>query len=182
MPDQSFTEKITRWRVRAALLGIALVIILARPSWLFILIGEGVCAVGLLIRAWACGYIQKEKKLTTSGPYRYSRNPLYVGNLVLGISIAVGARSWWVLALFGIYFLAFYPVVIARERRKMESLFPEEYKDYARKVPAFFPRLTPAASVDETRFSWERYRKNREYRALIGCISFWLILAAKVSL
>jgi hypothetical protein len=100
----------------------------------------------------------------------------------MGISIVVGAWSWWVLAVFVVYFLVFYPAVIAREKRRMGSFFPEEYAEFRGKVPAFFPRLTPAPSLDKTWFSWERYGQNREYRAIIGSAIFWLILAGKLIL
>ena len=80
--------------------------------------------MGLLIRTWSAGHLRKEKELAISGPYQYTRNPLYLGNFVIGVSAAFASRSWWVLGYFAAYFLLFYPLVIKREMKSMKELFP----------------------------------------------------------
>ena len=182
MPEAKFGRTIYRWRVRSSLFLLVLIIILARPTWVSILIGLAVCAPGLLIRAWASGHIKKEKELAVSGPYQYTRNPLYLGNFVLGLSIAAGTNSWWCALIFAAYFLVFYPPVIKEERERMKRLFPDKYEEYKKKVPLFFPKFKPFFSVGSNKFSWALYKKNREYRALIGTLVFWIILMAKMLL
>lgn len=170
-----------RWRVRAGILSAVLALIFADPETKSLIGGIILSSIGLILRAWSSGHIRKEKELTVSGPYRYTRNPLYLGNLFMGIGIAVAAWSWWVLGLVVLYFLLFYPAVIYIEREKMQALFPEEYMNYFHKVPLFFPRLSPAFRGGQ-KFSWKRYLKNREIRALAGMGLFWVLLVAKMFL
>ncbi len=179
MANSKFQETMNRLRVRAGLFLALAVVLLARPTWFSILIGILISFLGLVIRAWASGHLRKEKALAVSGPYRYSRNPLYLGNFLLGIGITAGARSWWVLGLCVAYYSVFYPMIIRRERERMKNLFPQQYVEYGRKVPLFFP--SPRKHLPANgRFSWPLYRRNREYRALLGTILVWLVLAAKL--
>ncbi|MFP4082586.1 MAG: methyltransferase family protein [Candidatus Aminicenantes bacterium] len=173
---------IYRWRVRAGLMGTVLAIILAQPTLPSFLAGLGISSSGLLLRAWASGYLKKEKELTVSGPYRFTRNPLYLGNLIIGIGMAAASCSWWVGGIFTAYFLLFYPLILKKEKEKMKSLFPKEYETYKNKVPFFFPHLRPPLPSKKNKFSWRIYQKNKEYRALVGTIIFWLFMAAKVLL
>ncbi|MGB7295434.1 MAG: isoprenylcysteine carboxylmethyltransferase family protein [Candidatus Aminicenantales bacterium] len=181
MGKTTLQEILNRLRVRAGLFLALAVILLARPSWGSILIGILICVLGLAIRAWASGHLRKEKELAVSGPYRYSRNPLYLGNFLLGTGITVGAQSWWVLGLFVVYFAVFYPLIIRRERERMKDLFPRQYEDYGNKVPLFFPSPWKHLAVGG-RFSWSLYRQNKEYRALHGTILIWAVMAAKLLL
>ena len=178
---KALQEALNRFRVRAGLVLAVAVIVLARPTWPSIFIGILICVLGLAIRAWASGHLRKEKELTVSGPYRFSRNPLYLGNFLLGTGITAGARSWWVAGLFIAYFAVFYPLIIRRERERMQSLFPGKYEDYGKRVPLFFPNLKKSLRA-EGRFSWPQYRQNKEYRALYGTVIVWLVLAAKMLL
>lgn len=180
MPETKFGRTIYRWRVRSSLFLLILIIILAKPTWISILIGLAVCSLGLLIRVWASGHIKKEKELAVSGPYQYTRNPLYLGNFVLGLSVAVGTNSWGCVLIFAAYFLVFYPPVIKEERERMKRLFPAKYEEYKKHVPLFFPKLKPLFSAGPIKFSWSLYRKNREYRALFGSFIFWAILVGKM--
>jgi len=173
---------IYRWRVRSGLFVFLAIIVLARPTWTSIVIGLAVCAFGLLIRAWASGHIKKEKELAISGPYQYTRNPLYLGNFLLGLSIAIGSNSWWCAGLFAVYFLVFYPPVIREERERMKRLFPKQYEEYKKRVPMFFPSLKTFSSGHSLKFSRALYLKNKEYRALIGSLVAYGILIAKVLL
>ncbi len=181
MRHKGLQEALNRFRVRAGLVLAIAVIVLARPSWPSILVGILICVLGLAIRAWASGHLRKERELTVSGPYRFSRNPLYLGNFLLGIGITAGARSWWVAGLFFAYFGLFYPLIIRRERERMQSLFPGQYEAYGKRVPLFFPSLKKNVQA-EGRFRWSLYRQNKEYRALYGTVLVWLVLAAKLFL
>jgi protein-S-isoprenylcysteine O-methyltransferase Ste14 len=182
MPKDRLKKIISRWRVRISLLCVILAVVLAKPKPWSILVGVGLTVAGLLLRIWACGHLEKEKELITSGPYRFTRNPLYLGNLLIGIGIVVGARSLWVLALAVVLFLVFYPAAISKEKQKMKQLFPEEYAAFKEKVPPFFPTFRPSLQDKKTRFQWSLYKKNREYRALIGSSIFWIVMTAKLFL
>jgi protein-S-isoprenylcysteine O-methyltransferase Ste14 len=158
------------------------ILVIAKPTWNTILIGLAICVLGLFIRTWASGHIKKEKELAVSGPYQYTRNPLYLGNFILGLSIAAGTNSWWGGLLFAAYFLVFYPPVIIEERERMKRLFPDQYEQYKKRVPLFFPRLKSFPGENNGKFSWLLYKKNKEYRAPVGSAIVWGILIAKMLL
>src|SRR6202140_458964 len=106
---------------------------------------------GLLIRALASGYVRKNEALATSGPYAYTRNPLYLGSLLMGVGFAVAARSWWVGIALVVMFFAIYLPVIHDEESYLRTKFPE-FEEYARRVPRMFPRLVARAN-DAAAFS-----------------------------
>ena len=135
---------------------------------------------GLLLRALASGHVQKDKQLTTSGPYAYTRNPLYLGSLMMATGFAIAARSWWVVAIMLLTFALIYVPVIAGEERYLRQTFPE-YEEYARRVPRMFPRLTPFGT-QQSAYSSARYWKHREYQASIGCAAILAILIVKMIL
>jgi len=182
MPKFNLEKIVYRWRVRAASIGLILAIIFARPDLTSFLTGLGVCFLGLLIRTWSAGHLRKEKELAISGPYQYTRNPLYLGNFVIGISVAFASRSWWVLGYFAAYFLLFYPLAIKKEIKRMKELFPDEYDEYKKKAPIFFPTSKSFSLLGKNKFSWKLFLKNKEWRALIGAVLFWVILALKMIL
>lgn len=155
------------------------VLVLSKPTHRSLLAGVLLSLLALGIRTWASGHLNKEKELAISGPYRYTRNPLYLGNFILGLSFVVGSWSIWVLGVFSAYFLLFYPPVIRKERLRMKELFPKKYDEYKKKVPPFFPSLKHHLSSQLEKFSWILYKKNKEYRALAGTAIFWLAVAAK---
>jgi len=179
MPESGLLKIIYRWRVRVTLLFVILAVVLAQPELWSILAGIGLTLIGLLIRTWACGHLEKEKKLTVSGPYRYTRNPLYFGNLLIGLGIVTGAHSWWVLGAASVLFGVFYSVIILSEKQKMEKLFPAEYDEYKRLVPLFFPCFFSTLPRKKIQFNKSLYKMNREYRAIIGSVIFWAILISK---
>ena len=172
-------NKLYRWRVRAGFISLILAVLLSRPTLFSILVGIAICLLGLGLRAWACGHIKKEKELAVSGPYQFTRNPLYLANFIIGVSVATASYSWWMAGIFAFYFLLFYPVALKREREKMKALFPGEYEKYKKKVPLFFPSFRHYIGLHGHRFSWQLYFKNKEYRALLGSIIFWLIMTLK---
>lgn len=156
---------------------------LAHPAWRFIAFGTILILPGLLIRALASGHVRKNEALAISGPYAYTRNPLYLGSLLMGIGFAVAARSWWVGVLLVVMFFAIYLPVIRDEETFLRQKFPE-FEEYARRVPRMFPRLTPHADANEPAggFSFDLYLKHREYNALLGALAMLAALIAKMKL
>jgi len=151
---------------------------LAQPTRTSLIAGTLVLLPGLVLRGLASGHVQKDKQLTTSGPYAYTRNPLYLGSLMLAAGFAIAARSWWIVAVMLLMFAVIYVPVIAGEERYLRQTFAE-YDDYARHVPRMLPRLTPYGG-QQSAYSSARYWKHREYEAGIGCAVVLAILVVKL--
>jgi len=157
---------------------------LARPTWRSMAIGAIVVVPGLLIRALASGHVRKNESLATSGPYAYTRNPLYLGSLLMGVGFAVAARSWWVGLALVVMFFAIYVPVIRDEEAFLRRTFPE-FEEYARRVSRMLPGLTRAPSASgeaSSGFSLDLYLKHREYNALLGSLAMMGALAGRMLL
>jgi protein-S-isoprenylcysteine O-methyltransferase Ste14 len=156
---------------------------LAKPSLRLLLSSLLLIVPGLLIRALASGHVRKNEALATSGPYAYTRNPLYLGSLLIGIGFAVAARSWWVGVLLVVMFFAIYLPVIRDEEKFLRQKFPE-FDEYARRVPRMFPRFTPnrRAEDEPSGFSSTLYMQHREYNALLGALAVLAALIVKLFL
>ncbi len=135
--------------------------------------------IGLALRAWAAGYLAKNQALATGGPYAYTRNPLYLGTLLVAAGLVIASRSLGLGALFAVVFFCIYLPVIQLEEQHLRSLFPQ-YSEYAARVPALWPRVR--ASRAAAAFQWALYRKNREYQAALGFAAGALFLAWKALL
>jgi protein-S-isoprenylcysteine O-methyltransferase Ste14 len=171
----SWQKVARRIRVPLGFLFAAAYIWLADPTFRSILTGSCISLIGLVIRGLASGHVKKNEQLATSGPYAYTRNPLYFGSLVLATGFAVAARSWWVALIAATMFFAIYIPVIRGEESFLRERFPE-FGEYARHVPRLFPRLHPYQS-SATSFSWSLYWKHRESNAAFGAA---LMIAAMV--
>ena len=156
----------------------ALYIWRARPTWISLAAGGVIALIGVAIRAVASGHISKNSELTTSGPYAYTRNPLYLGSVVIAVGFAVAALSWLVVAALVLLFVAIYIPVILAEEAFLRSRFPE-FDGYARQVPRLLPRFSPHATTAGS-FSRQRYLQHREYNALIGTAVMIAALVAKM--
>ncbi len=169
-----------RLRVKLGFLAGALYLWLANPSATSIVAGGAIAVVGVLVRALAAGHLTKDSVLTTTGPYAATRNPLYLGSIVISAGLAVAALSAWVVVLLLVMFVVVYFPVIRSEERFLAERFPE-YPDYARRVPRFIPRPAALARAADD-FSWARYRRHREYNALLGTAGMLAALVAKLLL
>jgi len=158
---------LSRYRVAAGWLVGLLVAVLAEPAPSWLVAGLGLACVGEALRIWASGHIEKTKRLATGGPYAHSRNPLYVGSLLIALGVAVACASPWVVLAVGVYFLVFYPAVMREEAAFLAGKFQEEYAAWAASVPLFWPRLTPGGPRT-SRFEWTRVRANREWRTALA--------------
>jgi protein-S-isoprenylcysteine O-methyltransferase Ste14 len=182
-PPQKQTDWITRWqriarRVRVPLGFLTAALYLfelwrsaprpAAVAWSLALV-----IPGLWLRGYASGYLNKNQELTTTGPYAHTRNPLYLGSMLMAAGFAVALLSWPVAVVLTIGFLLIYVPVIASEERFLRATFPD-FDEYCRQVPRIIPRLTSAStpvSGGTGHFVLALYLKHREYNALLG-VSF----------
>ena len=174
----TYSQVARRIRVPLGFVSAVLFFWLARPTWMSIALGCLVTLPGLWLRAVAAGHVRKNAELTTSGPYAYTRNPLYLGSIIIAIGFSVAAYNPWIGIVLVILFLAIYLPVIRSEEDYLRGAFPG-FDDYARQVPRLLPRLTPA-NREPGSFSRELYRKHREYNALIGALCMMTALVLKL--
>jgi protein-S-isoprenylcysteine O-methyltransferase Ste14 len=134
---------------------------------------------GLWLRAYASGYVKKNRELTVTGPYAHVRNPLYLGSTLIAAGFAVALLSWPVALVLALGFTVIYVPVIASEERFLRATFPG-FDDYCRRVPRMIPRLSAAASRGsesvQGSFSLSLYIRHREYNAAIGATLLYLSL------
>jgi len=157
----------------------AVFLVFARPEFSTLIVGGIIAFVGVSIRAWASGHIRKNQNLAVSGPYAFTRNPLYLGSFVLGVGFTIASGVWWLALLFVALFLGIYLPVMRVEADDLTEMFGEDYKEYARRVPLFFPRPTADKKSDAVKFDFNLYMRYREYRAALGLIFAWTILAIR---
>jgi protein-S-isoprenylcysteine O-methyltransferase Ste14 len=159
---------------------------LAEPTWKTMLLSLLLVVPGVWLRAYAAGYVRKNAELTRTGPYAYTRNPLYLGSMMIAFGFAVGAASWIIFIALAILFIAIYIPTIQGEEGYLREHFAG-FDEYAGKVPRLLPRLTAAefpanANASGGRFSAEQWRHHREYNALMGAGAIYLALAVRLFL
>jgi protein-S-isoprenylcysteine O-methyltransferase Ste14 len=171
-----YADLVARWRVACGFLLAAAFAWFSHPDARSLAVGLPVSLCGLALRAWAAGHLRKDQALAWSGPYMYTRNPLYLGTLITATGLAAASRSLGLGALFAAMFLVVYLPAIQLEEQHLASLFPE-YRKYAAQVPALWPRWSGARATGK--FEWAQYWKNREYQAAAGFVAGVLLLLWK---
>ncbi len=161
----------------------ALFLWLARPTWLSLTWSLWVVVPGIWLRAYASGYVKKNAELAVTGPYAYTRNPLYLGSMLIAFGFAGAARSVWIFLVLAILFAIIYAPTIRSEEDFLRGRFVE-FNEYARRVPRLLPRVTPAHFDTSAagNFSRELYLQHREYNAVLGALAIYAALALRVYL
>jgi protein-S-isoprenylcysteine O-methyltransferase Ste14 len=173
-----YADLVARLRVPGGFLLVAAFAWLSQPSVHSLACGLPVGVLGLLVRGWAAGHLEKNTRLAETGPYAYVRNPLYIGTLLVAGGLVAASRRWILAAIFAAMFLLVYLPVIQLEEQHLRKLFPE-YDSYARQVPALIPRLRRPGQATH-HFRWKLYFRNEEYQALIGFVAGALFLVYKL--
>jgi protein-S-isoprenylcysteine O-methyltransferase Ste14 len=164
-------RRLARLRVPLGFLAGVLVLLLARPTWSLLAVGTVVALAGESIRVWASGHLEKSREVTRSGPYRWSRHPLYVGSALMGVGVAVAGNSTVAAAAIGLYLATTMTAAIRTEEAFLRAAFGPEYDEYCR----------GAGGASDRRFSLARAWRNREYRAVAGMSAVFAILALKAA-
>lgn len=188
MTGQTGWQRLAK-RVRVPL-GFAFAVVflvLARPSWAAVAWSLLAVVPGLALRGYASGYVKKNLEITMTGPYAWTRNPLYLGSMLIAFGFAGAARSAWLLGLLVVLFAAIYVPVIWGEEQFLEAHFAS-FADYKRRVPRIVPWKVPRRVVSDAGegvqggFSRALYRKHREYNASIGVAALYLALLLRLVL
>jgi protein-S-isoprenylcysteine O-methyltransferase Ste14 len=172
-----YADRVARLRVATGFVLVAAFAWFSQPDFNSLIWGLPVSALGLLLRAWATGHLEKNIRLAESGPYAYVRNPLYLGTTLVAAGLVIASRRWLLAVLFTAVFLLIYLPVIELEEQHLRQLFPR-FEAYAQRVPALWPTLGSAKS--DHRFQWALYVRNREYQALLGWLAGVALLLTKV--
>ncbi|MEO5741816.1 MAG: isoprenylcysteine carboxylmethyltransferase family protein [Vicinamibacterales bacterium] len=174
MPESShFAERLARWRVPLGFACGGAVLYLARPTPPALALGGVVALAGQMIRIWAAGHLDKGREVTQSGPYRFTRHPLYLGSGIVAAGVAVASGTVSVAIIVGVYMGSTIAAAVRHEEENMRSRFGDGYDAY----------LQSRAAPVQRAFSLHRAMTvNKEYKAVAGLLAFALIMAAKVFL
>ena len=175
-----YADAVARLRVPSGFLIVVVFAWFSHPTLGSLEVGVPVSMAGLALRGWAAGCLAKDRRLATGGPYAYTRNPLYLGTLLVAAGLVIAARNPWLGALFAAVFLFVYLPVIQLEEQHLRRLFPE-YAAFADRVPALWPRLRASLDAGAQPFRWALYRKNREYQAALGLAAGIALLVFKLT-
>ena len=173
------SETMVRWRVPAGWLFGLLALWFAEPTGAYLIVGVSVAAIGEALRLWASGYLEKDRRLATAGPYAWTRNPLYLGSFFVGVGFTLATGKVVLLFLLVALFAAIYVPVMKREATRLEASFPSDYSLYAARVPLLIPRAPREESAPGASFSWSQVWVNREPVTVIGVVLGVVILWAK---
>lgn len=178
------TSSLRALRLRGAWLLLIPFVLLARPTGPLLAAGATVAAVGTLLRGWAAGFIHKDRQLSVEGPYAHTRNPLYLGSFLIGMGASIAAGRWALGGIFVAFFALLYVPLMRGEARALEHRFGESYARWAGDVPLFVPRLAAYRAADGSArsagFSFARWRRNREYEAMLGVAAGFGFLAVRM--
>jgi protein-S-isoprenylcysteine O-methyltransferase Ste14 len=164
------TQLLARRRVPLGFAAAAATVALARPTLQSWIVGLAVALAGEALRVWAAGHLEKSREVTRSGPYRFTRHPLYVGSTVLAAGVVLASRSGVIAAIATIYMTATIAAAIRTEEAFLRQTFGSTYDEY---------RAARAEPMDR-RFSFARVMRNREYRAVLGLIVGFALLALRI--
>ncbi len=168
MSHQPVLARLARLRVPLGF-GFAIVVfLLARPTRASLAWGAALALLGEAVRVWAAGHLEKGSEVTSSGPYRWTRHPLYAGSTIVGAGLAVASASWIVAAIVAAYLAVTLTAAVRTEEAFLRAKFGPAYDEYCR-----------GATVSR-RFSLSRAVRNREYRAFGGVVLGLALLALRM--
>lgn len=174
---KNMVEIIIKHRSFVGTLGVIAILYLAEPNAESVSIGFFFIVAGMFFRGWASGYINKNNELATRGPFSLTRNPLYFGNFILGVGIAIAGNNIYCYAIFILYYLLFFPFLMVLEHKRLREKYGEKYEKWAKNSHSFFPKIK---KLDKLGFNISYYMKNKEYRVLYFSLFIIGVLIIKV--
>jgi len=182
LSETGYSKTLATLRLTALFVFVVALVLLAKPRPVEVAIGFVIAALGEAVRFWAAGHLLKTKELITSGPYRYTRNPLYLGRFLILTGLCVMSRlpyyaNWILLAVgYAGFFLYYMPRKERVEPARLRAVHGEAYDRYFKAVPALFPTFRPYTSASNLGWSSDRMIRNREWWMVVGIIAITLFL------
>jgi protein-S-isoprenylcysteine O-methyltransferase Ste14 len=175
--SKPYADKVAKLRVPCGFLLVLTFAWLSHPTPESMMWGLPVSLAGLALRGWAAGHLEKNRQLTSSGPYAFVRNPLYLGTSMVAAGLVIASERWILAIVFTAVFLLVYLPVIELEEQHLRTLFPE-FAGYAERVHKLLPTW-PNSNAGKA-FRWSLYKSNREYEAALGFLAGVAFLIAKI--
>lgn len=169
---EKFKKYFERYRAFIGIISLFIVLFFAKPDAKSIAIGFFFIMLGTFFRAWASGFINKNSELATNGPYALSRNPLYFGNFILGVGIAIAANHLYCYIIVSLYYLIFFPALMVMENNRMKQKFGQKYDSWSKGLNSFFPGIKKTSFRG---FNISYYMKNKEYKVIY--FSLFIVIA-----
>lgn len=167
-------------------LALVVALVIARPNTLSLVLGAIIVFAGQGVRVWASGHLIRNEEITTSGPYAYLRDPLYLGRvlLLIGFCVMAWGYNWIILVIgLGVFFFNYMPRKYRKEMKRLESIFGEEYKAYASYTHSLVPRLRPYPKARKRDWNFDLFWKvNREQFFLMGTVLFFVLVIGRYAL
>ena len=182
MDEHGYNKTLATLRLVAVFGFVVALLSLAKPRPIEVAIGFVIAAAGEAVRFWAAGHLLKTKELITSGPYRYTRNPLYLGRLLILTGLCVMARLPYfanliMLAIaYAVFFFYYMPRKERVEPARLRAVHGEAYDRYFKAVPALLPTIRPYAQASNLGWSSDRMIRNRETWMVVGILAITLFL------
>lgn len=173
---KNLTEIFIKYRALTGIICLIALLYFAEPTAKSITIGFFLMIGGMFFRAWSSGYLNKNDTLAKQGPYELTRNPLYFGNFILGLGIAIAGNTVYTYAIFFLYYLLFFPLLMIIEHRRLKQKFGKEYEEWSRNSHSFIPKIKRVKSFN---FNISFYMKNKEYKVLFFSLFTIAILILK---
>ncbi len=161
---------LQKWRVRLGHLFAVCIVVFATPRLSTLAAGTVTALIGEAIRIYSAGVIDKNTTLSRTGPYAYTRNPLYLGSFFMYLGFCIASGNVYITASFFIFFFVVYYATILREEAFLRGKFGERYEVFCAEVPRFFPRPVPTRGEGTARFEWRRMMGNKEHEGLIATV------------
>jgi protein-S-isoprenylcysteine O-methyltransferase Ste14 len=174
---KNVVEYFIKYRSFVGIVCLGLLLYLSEPSPRSVAIGFFFIIAGMFFRAWSAGYINKDNELATQGPYALTRNPLYFGNFILGLGIAIAGNNIYSYLIFFVFYLMFFPFLMYIEHKRLKKKFGSKYEEWSKKSNSFFPKIKRLKKLG---FNISYYMKNREYRVLYFSLFVIAVLVLKV--
>lgn len=174
---KNVVEIFIKYRSFIGIVCLGLLLYLSEPSPKSVAVGFFFIIAGMFFRAWSAGYINKDTELATQGPYALTRNPLYFGNFILGLGIAIAGNNLFSYLIFFVFYLMFFPFLMYIEHKRLKKKFGAKYEEWSKKSNSFFPKIKRLRKLG---FNISYYMKNREFRVLYFSLFVIAVLVLKV--
>jgi hypothetical protein len=174
--DAEAATMLARRRIPLGFISALVVFWLAEPTRSSLAAGGTIAAAGELVRIWAAGHLNKAREVTSSGPYRWSAHPLYVGSAIMGVGLALASNSVVVAVIVASYLAVTLTAAVRSEEAFLRRAFGDRYDRYRQGA-----LLEDARGAEDRHFSVACAVANREHRAVAGFALAVLLLVWKAT-